>query len=186
MKDQLFTAYLKLEILPDAVKAKNKIKVGASIPRYEATAFAGDSAGLEALKNKKGQLYFYLQQTKDIIKSPDNRRADCFLQGTNSFNLSSIYSLDDSVEQSAAIVGFGNPPDQKTYGKNKPNPFWESKDDGFLFLITPDWKTIEILILQHGKNTILGNAIKLSHGGYNNTLEDMRKSAGIVFDYWAN
>ena len=78
METNIFSAYLKLEQLPDEVKSRNKIKLGAKVPRFDLTRLAGYYKPLESLKNKKGQIILYLNETRGIIDSPDQRRADRF------------------------------------------------------------------------------------------------------------
>lgn len=185
METNIFSAYLKLEQLPDEVKSRNKIKLGAKVPRFDLTRWAGYYKPLESLKNKKGQIVFYLNETRGIIDSTDQRRADRFLMGKDSLNFSSVYLLDGSIQNDGSgFVGYGNPNRAKTYSKDKkPNPFLEVKNDGFLFLIAPDWQAVEVLVIPDGYNTILGNAKALADGVYNEGLETMRATAKTFFQY---
>ncbi len=183
METNIFSAYLKLEQLPDEVKSRNKIKLGAKVPRFDLTRLAGYYKPLESLKNKKGQIILYLNETRGIIDSPDQRRADRFLMGKDSLNFSSVYLLDCSTN-GGGFVGYGNPNRAKTYSKDKkPNPFLEVKNDGFLFLIAPDWRSVEVLIIPDGYNTILGNAKAMADGVYNEALATMRATAKTFFQY---
>lgn len=183
METNIFSAYLKLEQLPDEVKSRNKIKVGAKVPRFDLTRLAGYYKPLESLKNKKGQIILYLNETRGIIDSPDQRRADRFLMGKDSLNFSSVYLLDCSTN-GGGFAGYGNPNRAKTYSKDKkPNPFLEVKNDGFLFLIAPDWRSVEVLIIPDGYNTILGNAKAMADGVYNEALQTMRAAAKTFFQY---
>ncbi len=175
---------MRFEQLPDELKRRNVIKVGAKVPRYDLTRLAGYYQPLQSLKTQKGQVYLYLQEAKDRINSPDERRAERYLQGKDSLNLSSVYLLKRSTLTDGSIVGYGNPDRSKTFSKtHKPNPFYESRNDGFLFLITPDWVTIEILVVSDGYNTIQGNAKGLADGAYNEALETMRAAAKTFFQY---
>lgn len=185
METNIFSAYLKLEQLPDEVKTRNKIKLGARVPRFDLTRLAGYYKPLESLKNKKGQIILYLNETRGIIDSPDKRRADRFLMGKDSLNFSSVFLLDSSANNDGSgFVGYGNPNRSKTYSKDKkPNPFLEVKNDGFIFLISPDWQAVEVLIIPDGYNTILGNAKALADGVYNEGLETMRATAKTFFQY---
>ena len=183
METNIFSAYLKLEQLPDEVKSRNKIKLGAKVPRFDLTRLAGYYKPLESLKNKKGQIILYLNETRGIIDSPDQRRADRLLMGKDSLNFSSVYLLDCSTN-GGGFVGYGNPNRSKTYSKDKkPNPFLEVKNDGFLFLIAPDWRAVEVLIIPDGYNTILGNAKAMADGVYNEALATMRATAKTFFQY---
>lgn len=181
----IFSAYLRLEQLPDEIKTANKIKLGAKVPRYDVTHIAGYYKPLESLKNRKGQIVFYLNETRGVINSPDNRRADRFLMAKDSLNFSSIYLLNNSAPNTdGKLIGHGTPNRQKTFGRKKiTNPFYECKDDGFLFVISPDWRVIEVLIIPDGGNTILGNAQALFDGVYNKALETIRATAKTFFQY---
>lgn len=177
----MFSAYMKFEQLPDAIKEKHKIKVGAKIPRFDLTEFAGYYRPIESLKNKKGQVVLYLTETRGIIDSSDQRRADRFLMGKDSLNFSSVYLFDG---ESTNIVGYGTPNAEKTFSAKKlPNPFFEHRDDGFLFAISEDWRAIEVLVLPKGKNTILGNAKALMDGVYNDAIKTIRQAATVFFKY---
>ena len=48
--------YYKFVMLPDALKANHKIKVGASIPRYDCINYAGEYEGMDAFNGKNGQI----------------------------------------------------------------------------------------------------------------------------------
>lgn len=185
MMEQMFVAYLKFEQLPDEVKTRHKIKVGAKIPRYDLTQLAGYYKPLESLKNDKGQIILYLIETRGIIDSSDSRRADRYLQAKNSLNFSSVFLLDNSTPtNNGCFVGYGNPNRDETYSKDKkPNPFFKCRNDGFVFQISKDWKTIEVLIVPDGCNTILGNAKALADGVYNEAIETMRATAKPFFNY---
>lgn len=184
MANNIFSTYLKLQQLPDEVKSRNKIKVGAAVPRFDITQIAGYYRPIENLKNAKGQVFFYLTETRGIINSPDQRRADRFLMGKDSLNFSSVFLLDSTPTDGNSLIGYGNPNRAKTFGKKKtPNPFLNFKDDGFLFLIAPNWSTIEVLIIPDGCNTILGNAKALADGVYNEALELIRTTAKTFFQY---
>ena len=183
MQANIFSAYMVWEQLPDEVKKRHKIKVDSKVPRFDLTHIAGYCKPLADLTNRKGQAVAYLVETRGIINSPDQRRADRYLQAKGSFNLSSIYLLDYDTKD-GRMVGYGNPMRAETYSKEKrPNPFYDSRDDGFLFLISEDWKRIELLIVTNGINTILGNAKALADGVYNEALETMRKAATKFYQY---
>lgn len=178
----MFSAYFRLEQLSDSVKTLNRIKVGAKVPRYDCTALAGYYKPLDALKNAKGQLFFYLSETRGIINSSDQRRTDNFLQASkDSFNFSSIFMLDYTA---SPLIGYGNANGNRTFGKvGKTNPFFECKNDGYLFVISQDWQQIEVLVIPDGKHTIYGNAKELADGRYFEALESMRKTAKPIYNY---
>lgn len=189
-----FTAYIRLEQLPDEVKKRHGGKAGAKIPRFDVTATAGYYKPLKDLQNYKGMVVAYLNETRGIIDSNDTRRADRFLMGKcgkDSVNISSVYLLDTAAEGGklcgygdSNLFGYGNPNGNIKLKSGNPNPFYESRNDGYLFLITPDWKQIEWLVIPDGLCTKLGNAIALAEGVYNEALQTMRAAAKTYFDYW--
>jgi len=179
-KKEIFSTYLRMEQLTDEVKKAHKIKLGAKVPRYDVVAIAGYYRSLEAIKNTKGQIIFYLNETRGVIDSPDQRRADRFLMGKNSLNFSSIFLLNNTN----SIIGYGTPNEAKTYGKDKqPNPFFDCKNDGYLFIISSDWRFIEVLVIPNGKYTILGNAQQMADGVFNEALQTMRTAATTFYNY---
>lgn len=183
MSSLLFSAYLRLEQLPDDIKAKHKIKIGAQKPRFDLTKQAGYYKPLEQLKNSKnGQTCFFLNETNGVINSHTNR-AERFLQAKNSLNVSSVYLLSLATTN-GYYTGYGYPNPSKTYSKQKrPNPFYECRNDGFLFAIAEDWKTIEVLVIPYGKNTIQGYANALADGVFREQLDSLRGTALTVYQY---
>ena len=179
----MFSCYLCLEQLPDSIKEQNGIKVGASTPRFDLTRMAGSLPGLEALTNKRGQVVMYLQECRGIINSPDGRRADCFLMAKNSLNFSSIYLLNRTTE-GAPYIGFGNPLSAQIYGKdNHPNPFYQSRNDGYIFICAPDWSKIEVLVVPDGKFTIVGEAGMVLKGEMVEAIDTIRQHSHTFYPY---
>ena len=192
-----FTAYIRLEQLPDEVKKRHGGKAGAKVPRYDVTATAGYYKPLKDLQNSKGMVVLYLNETRGIIDSIDTRRADRFLMGKKPFVSSSGKKGNDSVNISSVflpnvtpttegkpIIGYGNPNGYRLLKSGNPNPFYCNRTDGYLFLIAPDWRQIEWLVIPNGLCTILGNAKALADGVYNEALQTMRAAAKTYFDYW--
>jgi hypothetical protein len=155
-------------------------------PRYVLIRQAGYYKPLQAIKNAKGEIVFYLLGTDGIINANDRRRADVWLQ-SKEMNFSSIYRLDLDTEN---IVGYGNPADAKLFkpkrikGKDgkikvveRANPFFENRGDGFLFIINPDYSVIEIIIVPNGKYHIQSIAKKYADGKMDEELNTLRKAA---------
>jgi hypothetical protein len=182
----MFSCYLNLERRQSTKKDGTESKT----PRYAVTAQAGYFKPLEVLKDTKGNIVMYLNGTLGIIESPDTRRADCYLQCKDSMNFSSVYTLELN---SKSIIAHGTPPDKqmlkpktvKKQGKvtqvERANPFYENRNDGYLFLIAPDYKTIEILIVPNGRYLIQGLAKKLADGQCDEAIKTMRVVAKQVF-----
>ena len=165
----MFRAYLRLERLTDKQR---------KVPCYELRAISGYYKPLEALKTRNG-IKLYLQAASTYIKTQESRRADYTLEGNKSLNFSSLFILNGyKPTDSGFIVGYGNPPRTETYSKMKRvNPFYEFRQDGFVFLITPDYSTIEVLVIPDGLPTIIGSAQALAGGVYDVELATARKAA---------
>lgn len=174
-----FLAYMKFQELPKEVKANNKIKVDAVIPRYDLVLMAGYWGGLNGLKTKKGLAYLNLirNDSTQVINGAQWR-----LQTKDSCNFSSLFVITQKLDN--CFVGYGNPLRKETFSiKQKPNPFYEYKNDGLLFVISEDWKQIEVLIIKDGFFTIQGNAEALANGCFNEALETMRATAKEFYQY---
>lgn len=182
----LFTAYIRAERLTDEVRARNGMKPAGKTPRFDVAEMAGYYKPLEALRLKNGMLYFYLNNTAyttSTTNNPARRRADRSLQVKDSLNFSSVYLLETPAAD-GSIIGYGNPYGAATFGKDrKPNPFAGCSNDGFLFIIAPDYSQIEILVIPNGLFTMLGNAQALCDGRYNEALEAMRNNARPYYEY---
>lgn len=179
----LFSAYLCLEQLPDSIKEQNGIKTGASVPRFDLTRMAGSLPGLEDICNRKGQCVMFLQQARGIIHSTAGRQADCFLMAKNSLNFSSIYLLNRTTE-GAPFVGYGQFLKTETYGRDCwPNPFYDNRLDGLIFIISPDWQKIEVLVSLAGRYIAAGEAGMVQRGEMSEALEAIRASSRCFYPY---
>jgi hypothetical protein len=179
----MFDCYLKMQQLPDVVKSANGIKPGAKIPRLDCVAMAGYYEGLEPLISSKGQLKFYLSQTRGIINSSDQRRAGYFLMGDHSINFSSIFQQKFDIADQNKCFSFGEPNSNETLKGGKPNPMFNFCEDGYLFIHTADFTELEILIIAKGRYLIQGCLKKLANGGYDEALQAMREQAKPIFNY---
>jgi hypothetical protein len=184
------TLYLKLERRQTLKKDGSKSKT----PRYVVTAHAGHAKWFEALKNAKNEIVMYYQRND---KCNPHSKSETRLQCKDSINFSSIYLLDMKIAET--LIGYGEPPMTKTFEKKgkdgkiieHPNHFYDDRNDGYLFIITPTPdtettevvnapKTIEIIVVHNGRYLIQGAAKELIDGQFNEGLEQIRKSAKSV------
>jgi len=173
----MFSCYVKLE-------RRQSIKKDGAIsktPRYVVTVKAGYFKPLTAIKNADGEIVMYYQSNKDCNQ---NSKSETRLQCKGSINFSSVYL--DGLKIGEMLIGYGEPqrgkmlkPQKGKGGKmiERENPFFENQEDGYLFLISPDEKTIEILIVPQGRMLIQGYAKMLADGKLNEVLNTLRKSA---------
>lgn len=167
--------YFKLVVLPDEVKAQNKIRSKA---RLDCIAFAGNYQGLTKFVNKQGQLYFYKTPCKEFVEAQSRRVAEWSLTNSN-LNFSSIYIEDfDFLE-----FGYGYPNAKPRLSNGEPNPLYHFKNDGYLFIVNKDYSQIEILILPDGRNLISHYYQHLIDGYFDTELQKFRSEAKIFFEY---
>jgi hypothetical protein len=141
-------------------------------PRYVATALAGYFKPLQSIRNAKNEIVMFYQRND---KCNPNSRAETRLQCKGSVNFSSVYF--ENMKIGETLIGYGEPPQTRELKGEKQNPFFDNRADGYLFIVTPDLNTIEILIVPQGRQLIRGYAAKLADGQLNEALNELRKSA---------
>lgn len=179
----MFSYYALFEQLPDDVLNRK----GDKTPRYDLTKTSGQYQPFDELKTKKGMLYVYLIDNRGMINSPDPRRADKRLQGKrrkDTINITSLFLLNIPASDGFPIIGYGNPNGNPTLKNGNPNPFSGYGCDGFLFIVSPEWKKIEMFVVPDGNLTILSNAKALADGVYDGVVQAARAAATTFYDYW--
>jgi hypothetical protein len=179
----MFDCYINMQQLPDEVNRANKINVGASVPRLDCISMAGYYEGLRPLFSSKGQLKFYLQQTRGLINSNDQRRAGYFLMGEKSINFSSVF-LQDFTTGQEKCYGYGEPNSNETLKNGDPNPMQPFSEDAYLFITDQGFTELEILIIKRGRYLIQGYLKQLANGAFIDALNAMREQAKPIFNYW--
>ena len=171
-------AYYKLAILPDEVRAANKIRSKA---RLDCISFidmvAGNYKGLTNFVNYKNQLFFYKTSCRDFVNTDSKRLAEWSL--TNELNFSSIY-IDD-LDFPKIVYGYPNA--NRLLSNGNQNPLFEFRNDGYLFLINKDYSEIELLIIPDGRNLISSYYQKLIDGGFDDEVRKLRQQAKIFYQY---
>ena len=177
----MFSCYLKMERRQSVKKDGSESK----IPRYVVTSQAGYFKPLQSIKNPKNEIVLYWNRNDKCNKnSTSETRLQCQLRGYGSLNFSSVYLENTKIGEMS--IGHGEPDtkavftkrDKKTGKINETNnPFHENRSDGYLFLIAPDEKTIEILVVPKGRQLIRGYAGMLADGQLNEAINELRKSA---------
>jgi hypothetical protein len=172
-------AYYKLAILPDEVRAANKIKSKARLDCIFFTDMvAGNYKGLTNFVNHKGQLFFYKTACRDFVNTDSKRLSEWSLTG-NGLNFSSIYIDDLDCPE----IGYGYPNAKRHLSNGSLNPLFEFRNDGYLFLINKDYSEIELLIITDGRNLISSYYQKLIDGGFDDELRQLRQQAEIFYEY---
>ena len=177
----MFSCYLKLERSQSLKKDGTESKT----PRYVITTQAGYFKPLQSIKNPKGEIVMFWQRNEKCNpNSKSETRLQCQLKGYGSLNFSSVYL--ENMKIGEMLIGYGEPDSKETLSKKDKktgkvkeahNPFYENRADGYLFIIVPDEKTIEILVVPQGRQLIRGYVQKLADRQLNEALNELRKSA---------
>lgn len=158
----------------------NTTQNGKKTPKFTIIEQAGYYPPMELLKGRDGQISMNLmEKLKEGENVPSMR-----LQAKNSLNFTGLkeYFVDGKLSGFA----YGYPLDKSTYSKDeKKNPFFEYREDGFLFLIKQDEKEpnnqvptcIELVVLEGAKVLISAYCKQLLMGGFDDALQALRKQA---------
>lgn len=167
-------------IIPDIKYYARFVDVtgGKKTPKYQVIKQAGFYPQMESQRGKDGNISVYLMASKDSGSTKDNAPA-MKLQGRNSLNLT---GLKEYFVNGGKLSGFayGYPLDKPTYSKDeKPNPFYECKDDCYLFVIhqtegNPRPSEIEMLVMDNAKALAPAYCKSLMMGGFDEVLASLR------------
>lgn len=158
----------------------NATQKGKITPKFTIVEQAGYYPPMEQLKGRDGLVSMNLMEK---LKEGDNVPS-MRLQAKASLNFTGLkeYFVDGKLSGYA----YGYPLDKPTYSsKEKPNPFYEYKQDGFLFLIEQDEKeptnqvptSIELVVLEGAKVLISAYCKQLMMGGFDEALQALREQA---------
>ena len=161
-------------------KLVNTTQNGKKTPKFTLIEQAGYYPPMEQIKGRDGQISMNLMEKLREGENVPSMR----LQAKNSLNFTGLkeYFVDGKLSGYA----YGYPLDKPTYSKDgKQNPFYEYKEDGFLFLIHQDDKApenqiptcIELVVLEGAKILISAYCKQLVMGGFDEALEALRKQA---------
>jgi hypothetical protein len=171
--------YYKFVLLPDEVRAANKIKSKARLDCISFTDMvAGNYNGLTNFVNHKGQLFFYKTPCRDFVHTESKRLAEWSLTG-NGLNFSSIYIDDLDFPE----IGYGYPNGNRYLSNGSQNPLFPFRNDGYLFLINKEYSAIELLIIPDGRNLISSYYQKLIDGGFDDEINRLRQAAKAFYKY---
>ena len=161
-------------------KMVNTTQKGKKTPKFTISEAAGYYPPMEQLKGRDGQISMNLMEK---LKEGDNVPS-MRLQAKNSLNFTGLkeYLIDGKLSGYA----YGYPLDRPTYSNDeKPNPLFDYKDDGFLFVIHTDESdptsivpvAIELIVLEGAKVLISAYCKQLVMGGFDEALQALREQA---------
>ena len=177
----MITPNIRLYAKLERVRLQNKT------PTYSITALSGYYEPMQHLKNPKGQIEMYLL---DKLKTGEAVPA-MRLQAKNSLNFTGL--KDYFVDGKISGFAYGYPMADKVYSKKElTNPFYEYRNDGFLFIvhceehtkgkaITPT--TIELIVLEDAKVLIASYTKQLLMGGFDEAIKLLREQAKPIYNY---
>ena len=158
-------------------KMVNTTPKGKKTPKYTITAQAGYYPPMELLRGRDGLVSMNLmEKLKEGSNIPSMR-----LQAKNSLNFTGLKEYFEDGKLSGYAYGY--PLDKSTYSKNnKTNPFYEYKQDGYLFMVYQDKKdptniiptSIELVVLEDAKVLISAYCKQLKMGGFDEALAALR------------
>ena len=162
----------------------NTTQKGKKTPKYTILWQCGYYPPMEQLKGKSGLVSMNLmpQSREDKSSTPPMR-----LQGKNSINFTGL--KDYWIEGKISGFAYGYPDPRPTYSsQNKPNPFYDYKDDGFLFIFHYDEQdptnltpiSIELIVLDGAKVLIGAYCKMLAMGGFDEALAALKKQASSL------
>ena len=155
-------------------------------PKYVIKTQAGEYPPMEKIKDRNGDVSMYLLASRDSGSNKDNAPA-MKLQAARSLNVTGLknYFVDGKLSGYA----YGYPLEAETYSKEKkPNPFFEYKDDGYIFIIHQNDEAsteaeklkpscIELIVLEGAKKMIPDYCKQLMMGGFDDALRALREQA---------
>lgn len=163
---------------------------GKKTPKYTIAEEAGYYEPMQHLVGRSGLISVNLMGKR---KDGDSSIPAMSLQAKNSLNLTGL--KDYFIDGKLSGYAYGYPYDKETYSaKKKPNPFYEYRKDGFLFICHYDEATlakeptneevealrpseIEFIVLERGSTLIGAYCKQLVMGGFDEVLADLRKQA---------
>ena len=138
---------------------------------------------MEQLKGRDGFVSMNLmEKLKEGENVPSMR-----LQAKGSLNFTGLKEYFQDGKLSGYAYGYPDP--RPTYSsQNKPNPFFDCKQDGYLFLIQADQSdptntiptSIELIVLDSAKVLISAYCKQMVMGGFDEALQALREQAKKV------
>lgn len=165
-------------------KMINTTPVGNKTPKFSIVKDAGYYPPMAKLYGVDGRISMNLmEKLKEGNNVPSIR-----LQAKNSLNFTGLKEYFQDGKLSGYAYGY--PFDAETYGgkTKKKNPFYEYRNDGFLFIIHQDESdptnlipiAIELFVLENAKVLISGYCKQLVMNGFDEQISALRKQANGI------
>lgn len=155
--------------------ARLEAVTSSKTPKYTIVAKAGYYPPMEELIGRDGKISMYLQEKLKNGSSVPAMR----LQAKNSLNFTGL--KDWFIDGKLSGYAYGYPSSEKTYAKGKKNPFYDYKNDGYLFIAHQAEealpRAIELIVLEDAKILISAYCKQLIMGGFNEELNLLRRQS---------
>lgn len=171
--------YYKFVMLSDDLKVKHKIKVGATVSRYDCIKYAGNYEGMNAFVNSKGMFMLYLMPSEKTIKSNVNRLSEFVLKGSKSLNFTSLYFEDLQTPN----LCYGYPNGKPLLSNGAINPLFQFRQDLYLIVLKEDFTEFEVLVFKNSKGFASDYLQILADGELEDVLEGLRNNCLTFFNY---
>ena len=171
-------AYYKMVILTDDLKAANKIKVGAKVPRFDCIEYSGSYEGIKPFKNPLGIFKLSLQEAREFVKTDKKRMAEFVLTGAKNLNFSSLYFEDEGSN-----ISYGNPNGRPKLKDGRINPSFPFRQDLYIFLLDDTYTQIEILVLKGQKGYASELLQSFIEGDFDEEIECHRNNTKTFYNY---
>lgn len=172
----MITGYFKLEMLPDEVKTAHKIKIGATVPRYDCTKYAGQKEHIEPFITSKGMFFLRLMEAREFVKANQKRQAEFALVGRSSLNFSSMYAISN-------VCFYGYPNGKPLLKDGSQNPMFPFRNDLYIILTDKNLSKLEILILPGQKGYALELAQAFDAGDFDDQIESFNENSDVFFKF---
>lgn len=171
--------YYKFVILSNELKARHKIKIGATVPRYDCIKFTGEYEGMTAFINSKGMFMLYLMDSNRVIKADSRRLSEFVLKGIKSLNFSSLYFEDISSPN----LCYGYPNGKPLLSNGVVNPLFQFRQDLYLMIMKEDFTVLEVLVFKDQIGFAGDYLQNLVSGEFDEVLTEMRNRSQTFFNY---
>ena len=152
----------------------------AKTPKFTIVGAAGYYPPMELLRGRDTKVSMNLME-----KLKEGESVRCMrLQAKGRLNFTGLKEW--FVNDKLGGFAYGYPSNKPTYSKdNKPNPFYDYRNDGYLFVVHQDQSNpknlipteIELIVLEDARVLISAYCKQLVIGGFNEALENLRKQA---------
>jgi hypothetical protein len=147
-------------------------------PKYQIVKEVGYYLPMDSLRGRDGKISFYLmEKLKEGANVPAMR-----LQAKGSINFTGL--KDYFVDGKLSGYAYGYPYGERVFSRdNKPNPFYDYREDGYLFLISQELQkrgtpaSIELIVLEGAKILAPAYCKQLLMGGFDDVLHTLRRQA---------